>query len=181
MKTLLVLFVISAIFLSGCSVFNLNNFILPNDTEFIALVEELDTPQKIGDYMLDNFTYEFHNLYAPDPYSLWELKKGDCNDFVTFGIFVANYHGYKTYQIEIFNNTAINHWIAVYVENNGFSITDNQYYFSGYPTVINNELYFPNFDSFKQILKFYSLRTNKNWSKYKVFDYNMNLIEKVQK
>jgi len=158
------------LFLSGCGICNLNNFVLPDDVEFLALIQELDTPEKIGDYMLNNFTYKFHNFYAPDPYILWQTKEGDCNDFATFGMFIANHHNHETYLIKIFNETSLRHYIAVYVENNGFSITDNQYYYFG-------------FSNFKEIVNFDSeyMIPNRKWSKYIVYDYDMNIIEQVTK
>ena len=61
-------------FLSGCGVFNLSNFVMTDDLEFLALVEELVTPKKIVDYMSDNFTFEQHNYYALNPYILWKIK-----------------------------------------------------------------------------------------------------------
>ena len=162
MKKLLILFILLTIFLSGCGLYNLNNIVLPYDAEFLALIQELDTPQKIGDYMLENFTYEFHDLYALDPYSLWKSKKGDCNDFVTFGTFIANYHGYTTYQLGIFYEN-YKHRIAVYNESN-YSITNNQYYY-------------PDFDTFREIVDFDSKSRSIDWLKYKVYDYNINVIE----
>lgn len=168
MKKLLVLLIILTLFLSGCGLCNLNNFILPDDTEFIALIEELDTPEKIGDYMLKNFTYQLHTLYVPNPYQLWLTKNGDCNDFATFGMFIANYHFYETYLIKIFDETSLRHYISVYLENNCFSITDNQYYYFGFKT-------------FKEIVNFDSkyMIPNRKWLKYIVYDYDMNVIEKV--
>jgi len=54
-KTLLLLYIAFLIlFLSGCGIFNLNGWITPADDDFIACIEELDTPQKIGDYMIEN-------------------------------------------------------------------------------------------------------------------------------
>ena len=47
--------IIVLIFLTGCSgLYNLNNFVLPDDSEFLVLIEELDTPQRICQYMIDN-------------------------------------------------------------------------------------------------------------------------------
>jgi len=179
----IILSIIILIFLTGCGgLYNLNNFVLPNDLEFLTLMEELDNPQKIGDYMEENFTYELHLFYILIPYELYLIQKGDCDEFSIFGILIANYHGYETYKIKIkYKSESIYHWIAIYLENNGYSITDNQYYFSGYPTIINNQLCYPNFNSFKQIAKFDSLRKNKNWSKYIVYDYEGNIIEKGYK
>jgi len=160
---ILILFLIN-ILLSGCGLYNLNNFIIPDDLEFISLIQELNTPQKIGDYMLENFTYEFHDLYILDPYSLWKLKKGDCNDFVTFGTFIADYHGYTTYQLGIYYKN-FKHRIAIYLENNYYSITNNQYYYSDFYT-------------FREIVDFDSESRNIDWLKYEVYDYSNNLIEK---
>ena len=48
----IILIIIVLILLTGCNeIYNLSNFILPDDAEFLALVEELDTPYKIGQYM----------------------------------------------------------------------------------------------------------------------------------
>jgi len=132
MKIILIL--ILCLLLTGCSfIYNLTNFVMPDDLEFLAVVETLDTPKKISDYMIENFTYEFH-LSAISPYVLWQTEKGDCNDFSTFGAFIADYHGYETYQIKIYlKNTLMTHCIAVYNEGR-YSFTDNQYYYYGYDT-----------------------------------------------
>jgi len=161
MKRLFILILLT-VFLSGCGIFNLNGFIMPDDLDFLAVVESLDTPEKICGYMKDNFIYKYHSLYAPNPYTLWKTKEGDCNDFSTFGVFVANYHGYTTYQIDIkFNNKIMNHYLAVYVENNGYTFSSNMEY---YPWIC---------ESFIDVIKCY---TN-NLKSYKVYDYDMNLIE----
>jgi len=174
-KAFLIIGMLSIIFLTDCSgIFNLNGWVCPDDLEFITLIEELDTPQKISDYMKENFVYEAHAIYAPNPYTLWEIKKGDCNDFATFGVFVANYHGYETYLIKIlYDNTFKKHWIAVYVEEEDkMSFTDNQYY----------SLYFGKtyFNTFKEIVEFdVMLRITgwPEWSKYIVYYYDGHIKE----
>ncbi|MCK4321992.1 hypothetical protein KAX08_05710 [candidate division WOR-3 bacterium] len=124
----LVLILILTVFLSGCGIFNLNNFVMPDDMEFLAIVESLDTPQKICQYMQENFTYEYHTFYAPSPYILWKIREGDCNDFSTFAVFIADYHGYETYQIMIrFKGTLIGHYLGVFVEN-GYNYSNNRLY-----------------------------------------------------
>lgn len=161
---LLILILISLV--PGCGIYSLSNFIIPDDAEFLALVIELDTPEKIANYMLENFTYEAHKIYAPDPYILWKTKKGDCNDFCAFGMFVANYHDYETYRIEIFfANTIIKHYIAVYNESIWYSITNNQYYNFG-------------FNNFGEIVDYFFSISSKIWTKYIVYDYDMNIVEK---
>ena len=105
------------IFLTGCGLCDINYFIMPDDLEFIAVVESLDTPKKVCTYVKDNFIYKLHPFYAPDPYILWKLGEGDCNDFETFARFVANYHGYETWRIVIyFKNALLKHTIAVFEE-----------------------------------------------------------------
>ena len=163
----IILFLILIIFLSGCSVFDLNNFVLPNDIEFIKTIETLDTPEKICNYMKDNFTYKPSVSYNLDPYQLWLTKKGDCNDFCSFAIFIANYHNYVTYQIHIyFKKTFIKHVLAVYLENNQYTYSNNKAY---YP------LYVSSFDEI--ISHYFNFPIEYELDYYKVFDYNMNLIK----
>ena len=163
-KYLLISIILISLLLTGCGIYNLNQFIIPDDLEFIKVVEQLDTPEKIANYMQENYTYQVHNFYAPDPYTLWQIKEGDCNDFATFGMFVANYHGYETWKIIIvFENTIISHCIAVYQEDT-LSMTTNRYYHAG-------------FNFFEEIVNIYYGK----WSKYYVYDYDGNLVEKGER
>ena len=168
MKRLLVLFILLlTIFLSGCGIYNLNSFVLPDDTEFLALIQELYTPEEICQYMLDNFESEEHPFISLTPYQLFVTQKGDCNDFSTFAIFVANYHNYETYQIHIFfKGTSTEHMLGIYLENGKYNFSDNQYYI------------FTNSPDFKTIINYYdTFMTDLTWSKYIVYDYDMNIIE----
>lgn len=174
-KALLIISILSIIFLAGCGLFNLNGWPWPeDDLEFMAMVEKLNTPQEIADYMRDNFTYEEHKFYTPDPYTLWKTEKGDCNDFATFGIFIAHWHGYEIYLIKIYySGTFEKHCIAVYVEDDGLSFTDCQYYF-------NNYGYW--FDTFRKIVEFdCKYFPNKELKKYVVSDYKNNIVEEGYK
>jgi len=168
MKKLLILLILLTIFLSGCGIFNLNGWVIPDDTEFLALVQELDTPEKICQYMLDNFTYEIHDFYTLDPYELWQTQKGDCDDMSAFGCFVADYHNYETYQIKIFDNTLFTHFVAVYDENIWYSITDCQNYYFG-------------FNTFREIVNHVCDIRLKTWTKYIVYNYWNDIIEQVTK
>ena len=136
-------------------------------SEFLAAVEELDTPQKICGYMRNNFEYELNISYTLDPQNLWMKKKGDCNDFSTFGVYIANYHGYKAYQIVMyFKETTLGHAIAVYKENGEYNYSSNWEY---YPIQANN---------FKEVVEHYfSFDDEYEFKNYKVYDYEMNLIE----
>lgn len=159
------------LFLSGCGLYNLDNFVLPDDAEFLALVQELDTPQKISDYMVENFTYEPHTFYILTPYELFIIKKGDCDEFSNFARFVANYHNFETYQIKIFyEGTFKKHVIAIFVENSYLSVIDFSYYFVGFHT-------------FREIVNFNEkyMIPHREWSKYIVYGYDMNIVEKATK
>lgn len=152
--------------LSGCGIYNLNGFTLPDDMEFLAVIEELDTPKKICQYMLNNFEYHEKYTYKTlNPYELFIIKKGDCDDFSNFAKFIANYHDYETYQILMFFSSTINkHSIVVYVEDK-LSFSDSQYYFSG-------------FNNFREIVKFdCEYLIFEKLIKYIIYDYDMNIIE----
>jgi len=161
----IILLISILILLTGCNgVYNLSNFIIPDDVEFTKVIEILDTPEKIGNYMLENFTYETHNFTAQSPYELFLSKKGDCDEFAKFILFIANYHGYETYQIELtFKTTSMTHWIGIYVEDK-LSFTNNRMYYYG-------------FDTFREIVEFGASQTGHEWSKYTVYDYDMNIVE----
>ena len=176
-KTFLIISILSVIFLTSCGIFNLNGFIVPEPgkAEFMTIVEKLDTPQKISDYMLENFTYQKHLFYAPSPYQLWLTKNGDCNDFATFGVFVTHWHGLnETYQIKIYYcGTIIKHFIAIYIEDDGLSFTDCQYYNLCLPDGYR-------FNTFKEIVEYDgTLRTIgwPVWTKYIVYYYDGNIKE----
>lgn len=171
MKKLIILLILSTFLLSSCGICNLNNFTLPNDSEFLTLVQELDTPEKICQYMQDNFKYEPHISNILTPYELYLIKKGDCDDFSNFAIFIANYHNYETYQIKIFySDTIYYHVIAVFKENGKYNFSDNQYYF---PLEFANFREIVNYDSNYLVFK--------NWSKYIVYDYWNDVVEQVTK
>lgn len=156
----IILLIIVLLSLNGCGV-------IPDNGEFIACIGKLDTPEKIGDYMVKNFNYKIHDFYTLTPYELWSIQEGDCDDFSAFGVFAADYHGYETWQIKILDNTLFKHYVAVYNENIWYSITDNQYYYFG-------------FDDFREIVDYvcYELR-DKTWTKYIVYDFWDDVVEEI--
>ena len=176
-KILLLVLVISLIsILTGCGemAFYLSGWVWPEDLDFITTIEGLKTPQEISDYMIDNFYHETHAFWTPSPYTLWKTKKGDCNDFATFGAFVAHWHDYETYLIKmIYVKSCWEHWLAVYVEDDGLSYTDNQSY-RIYDYL--NDIY--GFNSFKGIVDFACLH-HPEWKlkKYIVYDYESRIVE----
>lgn len=174
MKTLLILFAILTIFLSGCSISGfiyLSDFVLPDDIDFLKTINELDTPEKICSYMKNNFTYEAHYFYAPDPYTLWKTGKGDCYDFANFARYIANYHNYDTYQIHLFfKGTSEKHTLAVYLENGKYTYSNDCNYYPLYTS------------SFNEIVSHYfNFPREYELKSYGVYDYENNLIEKEQK
>lgn len=153
------------IFLTGCGgLYNLSNFALPDDLEFLALREELDTPEKTCKYMQDNFEYE-NNSIALTPYQLFLIKKGNCDDFKNWAIYFPNYHGYETYQILIYlpfceNNK--HHMIGVFKEGNYYNISENMLYIECFC------------ESFEEIMNF---NLYHGWISYTVYDYNMKIVK----
>jgi hypothetical protein len=151
------------------ALFKLSGWISPDDLKFSNLIKELDTPQKISDYMVNNFTYKASAFYAFSPYTLWVIKNGDCNDFATFGVFMADCNGYTTYQILVsYEHSDGSHCIAVYKEGDKLSFTENQYYF-------NNDGHF--FNTFKEIINFECKLLDLKLEVYIVYDYENNIIE----
>jgi len=143
--------------------YNLSNFILPNDPEFLDLIEELNTPEKTCQYMEDNFEYE-NNSIALTPYQLFLIEKGNCDDFKNWATFFPNYHGYETYQILIKFPSEEYHMIGVFKEGNYYNISENTLYIECFC------------ENFKEIMNF---NLYHGWISYIVYDYNMNTIEQV--
>jgi hypothetical protein len=128
-KILALILIILSIILSGCSpaIFNLNSFVMPDDTEFMETIKELDTPLKITQYMYFNFDYKMQKYGVKTPYELWKVKKGDCNDFSNWVNFVGNYHDYETYQMRLIKE-GINHWLGIFKIDGEYYYTDNQFF-----------------------------------------------------
>jgi len=162
-----ILSIVILIFLAGCNgLYNISNFILPNDPEFLILIEELDTPKKTCQYMQDNFEYE-NNSIALSPYQLFLIKKGDCDDFKNWAIYFPNCHGYETYQILIefpsyeYEDDGY-HMIGVFKEGDYYNISENMLYIECFCKC------------FEEIMNFHLYR---GWISYIVYDYKMSFIE----
>ena len=157
------------LFLSGCGIYKLDWFVVPDDSDFNELVQEINTPEKISLYMLEHFKYVLNFLIAKSPYELYIKKEGDCNDFALFGQYIANENGYKTYKVRIYwCGTTTHHVITVYVEDSFLSFTDNLLYYSEYQEI-------------RSIVDQSAINTRMVWKKYIVFDYDNNIIEKGEK
>ena len=156
MRIILIILLIS---LSGClGIYNLGNFVLPDDIEFIECINGLDTLDKIMGYMKDNFIPTPHKP-AYSPYEMWKYKKGDCNDYSNFAVFVAHYHGWEVYQILVnFGNYA--HMMGIYKVDKGYLVSDWD--------CLLDSIY----KDFKEIVD-----TVSDIKYYKVYDISFNLIE----
>ena len=170
----IVLLILIAMLLTGCGMgiemgwYNLSDFVLPDDYEFLALIDELRTPFLIAEYMTENFKYKYSTLIAKSPYELWKIKVGDCNDFSLYGIFFAYCNEYETWQIRIFfDNSDIKHWLGVYKAKNQslYEYTNNQNYGG-------NEK-----SSFEAIVNDHCEFSDSNWIKYEVYNYDLDIIE----
>lgn len=167
MKRISILFFIIILLLTvGCARFNPDEYVVPDDGGFIAVIDSLYNPQEIGNYMLANFTYEVHDFTVQTPYELYISKKGDCDEFSGFGVFVANRHDFETWQIKIYDNTWYKHYVAVYDEGIWYSITDCRDYYFG-------------FDDFREIVDYVCDIRSKIWTKYIVYDYRNDILEEV--
>ena len=165
------LLIIALIFLSGCDIYNLANFVIPDDPEFIAVVENLNTPEKVCKYMEENFTpsvMEWWKSYSP--YQIWlaniRTKFGDCNDYATFLLFTVNYHGYPVWQILLCYKDGSSHMIAAFIENGNYNYS-------------SNFLYKPiQVDTFEEVVDYQMAHGTRTLKRYIVYDYYMNFVER---
>jgi hypothetical protein len=128
-----ILAIILILILTGCTntivpavYTNVEEPSLPDDPEFVELVQTLDTPYKICLYLNNEFLYK-GNTEFPNPYEFWLTKRGDCDDYSAFATLVANFHGYETYQIIMCSKESC-HALAVYVVDGKLNYSNFGYY-----------------------------------------------------
>jgi len=161
--------------LIGCvpdapDLYNMNDFILPNDMAFINVVKELQSARQICQYIHDNFTYKAHLFYGLSPYELYLTKEGDCNDFSTFAVFILTFHDKTAYQIRIFcKHLSTTHYITAFYNGDKLEYIDNWSYLEIAA------------DSFEEIVKDACLIRKWDWKKYVVYNYNMEIVEMKKK
>ncbi|MBA7580991.1 hypothetical protein ES708_22890 [subsurface metagenome] len=174
-KKLLILSLIAALLISlltGC----LDGlYVFPNDSiisgsgmyeydeQFVNVIEQLDTPQKICDYMYDNFTYKIC-LGTSTPYEFYLDGLGDCSEYTNFAAVIAHYHGYEVYQLHIaypfIAFTTLSHVMPVYKIGNSYVYSDISFY-------INK--FFPNF---RELVVSEAIRQSKTWVDYIVYSWD---------
>jgi len=64
-----------------------------NDPQFISLLNQLDNPQKLQQWLEKNIKYKEHDgKYTP--YEFYLFREGDCGDYACFVCYILNYHDY---------------------------------------------------------------------------------------
>jgi hypothetical protein len=70
------------------------------DSQFISLLDKLNTPLKLLNF-LSTCHYTLHDgTYTP--YEFYIKKEGDCVDFGIFNCYVLHYYDYNVYSVPIF-------------------------------------------------------------------------------
>ena len=83
------------------------------DPAFVNLVYQLDSPQKICQYMEKYFNWK--HLDGPhSPYQTYLNKEGDCADHAVFANCIAHFHGYESNHVVIYWTNDHCHSIVVY-------------------------------------------------------------------
>ena len=100
-----ILFLVLAIFLTGCSG---GGIVTPatetEEGDFQEVVNLLDTPEKLVEYMAKNFKHyvevygeplDGYNPYLPEDF--FYIRVGNCEDFSAFSSYVLDQHGYNVF------------------------------------------------------------------------------------
>lgn len=94
------------LFFVGCSWVTTPSVIPDNggmdeyDSQFISLLNELNTPLELLNYLSTCHYKEHDGAYTP--YEFYNMKEGDCVDFGIFSCYVLHYHEYNVYSVPIF-------------------------------------------------------------------------------
>jgi len=146
-------------FLSGCGIYNLDNFTIPNDIQFLECVAGLDTVPLIAQYMEDNFTYKIRPYNTLSPYGMWKIREGDCTDYGAFGVFAARYNGIEAYQVLIYySDGTLNHINAVYKVEDYWVLTDSWVYHEKFLSINEAIIWHSNYSG--RVLKKYKILEN---------------------
>jgi len=154
----IIIIILITILLSGCTICNVDNFVVPNDVHFLECVKELDTVPKIAQYMEDNFVYKKH-CWAYTPYQMWLYKIGDCNDYAAFGVYAAKQHGIEAYQVLIYYSDCGIHMNVVYKVGDYWVLTDCW-------------VYHEKFLSIDHAIKWHSIMSGRTLIKYEILGEN---------
>jgi uncharacterized protein YdcH (DUF465 family) len=123
----IIFFLVLVIFLTGCSDEGIAT--LATETEegdFQEVVNLLDTPEKLVEYMSKNFKHyvevygeplDGYNPYLPEDF--FYIRVGNCEDFSAFSSYVLDQHGYNVFLLyyKLFsheNGDVYGHTISVF-------------------------------------------------------------------
>ena len=127
-----ILFLVLAIFLTGCSGGGIVT--LATETEegdFQEVVNSLDTPEKLVEYMAKNFKHyvevygeppDEYNPYLPEDF--FYIRVGNCEDFSAFSSYVLYQHGYNVFLLYYMflsheNGDTYGHTVSVFHNEDG--------------------------------------------------------------
>jgi hypothetical protein len=83
------------------------------DSQFISLLDKLNTPLKLLNFLSTCHYKEHDSAYTP--YEFYIGKEGDCVDFGIFSCYVLHYHDYNVYSVPIFFlNESAGHLLTVF-------------------------------------------------------------------
>jgi len=91
---------IVSLFLAGC---HFAGTVIPeNEWDFQGVVSSLDTPQKLVNYMSENFWIytdppEDYEPFLPEDF--FYMSIGNCEDFAAFSSYVLDQHGYDVFSL----------------------------------------------------------------------------------
>jgi hypothetical protein len=129
------------------------------DSEFVSLLYQLDSPQKICQYMEKYFSYKLLN--GPhSPYQTYLSKEGDCCDHAIFANCLAHFHGYESNIVNIAWTNGHSHSIVVYDMGNHYTYSSVYLYFS------------QSFNSIEACVNHCTSRFGYILSDYEVFDWD---------
>jgi hypothetical protein len=99
------------------------------DTGFVNLVYQLDSPRKICQYMDRYFNYKV--LDGPhSPYQTYLSREGDCGDHAVLASNIAHFHGYDCNYISMKWTNGHSHAIIVYNMGDHYTYSSVQQYFN---------------------------------------------------
>jgi len=157
------------------------------DPQFISLLNELNTPLKLMDYLLDNMQYKMTDV-AYTPYEFYLKKEGDCGDYATFNCYVLHYNDYEVYWVYIiFANPNMHpHAIAVFEH----KATDNYWwwgpiakygYFDVYNLVLNGVSIYPrDFNTIGDCIDDLEVSREESVESYEVYPWNFFDFKKIE-
>jgi len=130
--SLIILFIIFLIPLIAC---NSEGLVMPSieteNMDFKEVVASLDTPEKLVEYMRNNFNHyvtvygeplDDYNPYLPEDF--FQVRIGNCEDFSAFASYVLDHHDYNVFLLYYIalsneNNKIYGHTVTVFYTQEG--------------------------------------------------------------